>query len=316
MSPRTVGATIPSQAGRLAVVTGVGGLGYETALALAGAGASVVLAGRNPDRGQASLVRIRGVHPAADVRFEHLDLAELASVRAFAQRMASQVERVDLLVNNAGIMMLPQRRTTADGFELQFGTNFLGHFALTAQLLPMLSRGQARVVNVSSSADNFGRIPFDDLQAERHYNPEAAYCQSKLANSLFTRELQRRSDAGGWGLAAFTAQPGFTRTDLISNGIGQPNAILSFLWRFGSHAPAEGALSILYPATMPDVAGGEYYGPDGFLALTGFPKRISYPRGARDPVKAERLWNVAEELTHVRFADAVSGTPTATLVRP
>lgn len=314
MAPWTL-AAIPSQSGRLAVVTGVGGLGYEVGLVLAGAGASVVLAGRNTDRGRASLERVRAEFPRADVRFEQLDLADLASVRAFAQRMASQVERIDLLVNNAGIMMLPKRRTTVDGFELQFGTNFLGHFALTAQLLPLLSRGLARVVNVSSSGDNFGRIAFDDLQAERHYNPEAAYCQSKLANSLFTRELQRRSDECGWGVTALTAQPGFTRTDLIANGMGKPNAILGFLWRFASHAPAEGALSILYPATMPDVTGGEYYGPDGFFALTGFPKRISYPRGARDLAKAERLWNVAEEITQVRFGDAAVPSPTATAVR-
>ncbi len=314
MSPWTV-AAIPSQSGRLAIVTGLGGLGYETALALAGAGASIVLAGRNTDRGQASLERIRALLPQADVRFEQLDLADLSSVRTFAQRMASQVERIDLLVNNAGIMMLPKRRTTVDGFELQFGTNFLGHFALTAQLLPLLSRGRARVVNVSSSADNFGRIAFDDLQAERSYSPEAAYCQSKLANSLFTLELQRRGDECGWGVTALTAQPGFTRTDLIANGIGKPNAILGFLWRFDSHAPAEGALSILYPATMPDVTGGEYYGPDGFFALTGFPKRISYPRGARDPAKAERLWNVAEEITHVRFGVAAAPVPTAMRVR-
>ncbi len=313
MSPWTV-AAIPSQSGHLAVVTGVGGLGYETALALAGAGASVVLAGRNTDRGQASLERIRAVLPRAEVRFEQLDLADLASVRMFAQRMAAQVERIDLLVNNAGIMMLPKRRTTVDGFELQFGTNFLGHFALTAQLQPLLSRGRARVVNVSSSADNFGRIAFDDLQAERHYSPEAAYCQSKLANSLFTRELQRRSDVQGWGLTALTSQPGFTRTELIANGIGKPNAILGFLWRFQSHAPADGALSILYPATMPGVVGGEYYGPDGFLALTGFPKSMNYPRSARDPAKAERLWNVAEALTHMRFGDVAAPEPT--LVQP
>ncbi len=302
MPPWTV-AVIPSQAGRTAIVTGVGGLGYETALALAGAGATVVLAGRNADRGRASLARIRAVHPAADVRFEQLDLAELSSVRAFAQRVVAQLERIDVLVNNAGIMMLPERRTTADGFELQFGTNFLGHFALTAQLLPLLSRGRARVVNVSSSADNFGRIAFGDLQAERHYGPQAAYLQSKLANTLFTLELQRRSDVHGWGLTALTAQPGFTRTDLVANGPGTPSAILGFLWRFRSHGAADGALSILYPATMPGVAGGEYYGPDGFLALTGFPKRIGYPRSARDPAKAERLWNVAAELTHVNFGD-------------
>lgn len=314
MPPWTI-TQIPPQSGHLAVVTGVGGLGYEIALALAAAGASVVLAGRNADRGRTSLERIRAVVPRADIRFEQLDLADLASVRAFAQRMALQAKGIDLLVNNAGVMMLPKRRKTVDDFELQFGTNFLGHFALTGQLLPLLSRGRARVVNVSSSADNFGRIAFDDLQSERRYNPEAAYCQSKLANSLFTLELQRRSDECGWGLTAVTAQPGFTRTDLIANGMGKPNAILGFLWRFASHAPAVGALSILYPATMPDVTGGEYYGPDGFLALTGFPKRISYPRGALDRAKANHLWSVAEQSTHVSFGDAAAEVLTATTVR-
>ena len=301
---------IPPQSGRIAIVTGVGGLGYETALALAGRGAQVVLAGRNPERGRISLERIREIHPAANVCFEPLDLADLASVKAFADRLSSRLERLDLLVNNAGIMMLPQRRTTLDGFEMQFGTNFLGHFALTAHLLPLLTRIQARVVNVSSSADNFGRIAFDDLQSEHRYGPEAAYCQSKLANSLFTLELQRRSDANAWNIVALTAQPGFTRTDLIANGMGKPNAVLGVLWRFASHAPAEGALSILYPATMPDVAGGAYYGPDGPFGLTGFPRRISYPRNARNLGTAERLWHIAEKLAQVHFGEAA-----ATLVR-
>ena len=294
-------ASIPSQAGRLAVVTGAGGLGYEVAIALAGAGASIVLAGRNRERGEASLKKIRAAHQAADVRFELLDLADLASVRAFGERLSAQVDHIDLLVNNAGIMMPPQRRTTTDGFELQFGTNFLGHFALTAQLLPLLSRGRGRVVSVSSSADTFARIAFDDLQAQRRYSPETAYSQSKLALSLFTRELQRRSDVHGWHLTALCAQPGLTRTDLLANGIGNPNGIIRFLYRYFGHEPSQGALSVLFPATMPNVAGGDYYGPDGFLRLNGYPKRIGYPSGARDLSVAERLWNVAEELTHVRF---------------
>jgi NAD(P)-dependent dehydrogenase (short-subunit alcohol dehydrogenase family) len=199
MAPWTI-ADIPSQSGRSAVVTGTGGLGFETALALARAEAEVILAGRNADRGAASVARIRAQVPEANIGFAELDLASLASVAAFAKRMAAEHGSLDLLVNNAGVMTPPRRHTTADGFELQFGTNYLGHFALTGRLLPLLRAARApRIVEVSSIAHRRASMDFQDLQAEKRYRPWAAYGQSKLAMLIFALELQRRSDAGGRG---------------------------------------------------------------------------------------------------------------------
>src|SRR5665213_90470 len=218
-------ADIPLQAGRSVVVTGTGGLGYETARALAGAGAEVILAGRNPAKGAASLAQILALHPKARITFELLDLGSLASVAILAERLTATRRSLDLLVNNAGVMTPPDRRTTADGFELQFGTNYLGHFALTSHLLPLLRQGnKPRVVTVSSGAHHTGAINFDDLQWTRRYRPWLAYSQSKLANLMFALELQRRSDAGGWGLMSNAAHPGYARTELIPNGPG-PNAL-------------------------------------------------------------------------------------------
>jgi NAD(P)-dependent dehydrogenase (short-subunit alcohol dehydrogenase family) len=213
---------IPPQTGKLAIVTGAtGGLGYETALRLAHAGAEVVLAGRNWEKGRIAVDRIMRALPVAKACFKSLDLASLASVRAFAVEMVTKGRPLDLLINNAGVMDLPARRLTADGFEMQFGTNHLSHFAPTGLLLSLLrSAPSARVVNVSSLAHRRGKIDFDNLQAERSYEGWAAYQQSKLANLLFTFELQRRSDAHGWGLMSNAAHPGYARTDLIANGPG------------------------------------------------------------------------------------------------
>ncbi len=213
---------IPDQSGRTAVVTGAdSGLGYETALALAGAGTDLVIAARNSEKGQAAVARIQAAHPRASVLFKALDLASLISVASFAARMADQRQRIDLLVNNAGVAAPTRRKETADGFELQFGTNHLGHFALAVRLLPLLRRGtDARVVTVSSVMHKTGRIDFDDLQCERRrYSPTRTYSQSKLANLLFARELQRRSDGGGWGLLSDAAHPGMARTELVANGL-------------------------------------------------------------------------------------------------
>ena len=213
-------ADIPSQSGRLAVVTGAtGGLGYETALALAAAGAEVVLAGRNDSKGANALARIRAAHPGATVRFERLDLASLASVAAFAETMLAAGRGIDLLVNNAGVMAPPERQLTVDGFELQFATNYLGHFALTARLLPLLRRVPgARVVNVSSLAANLDSIDLTDLQSQRSYVPFRTYGMTKLAMLMFALEFQRRSEAAGWGIDGMAAHPGYARTDIISNG--------------------------------------------------------------------------------------------------
>jgi NAD(P)-dependent dehydrogenase (short-subunit alcohol dehydrogenase family) len=290
---------IPALNGRSAVVTGAGGLGFETALALARAGGEVILAGRNPAKGAEGLAQIRAAAPGAAIRFEPLDLASLASVEAFASRLLAERSSLDLLVNNAGVMAPPQRQATSDGFELQFGTNYLGHFALTAWLLPLLRRADApRVVSVSSLAHLQGAIRFDDINWERAYRPTAAYAQSKLAMLLFALELQRRADAAGWGLVSNAAHPGYARTELIANGPGA--AAQAFNLAFGpllGQSPAQGALPQLFAAAAPEAAGGAYYGPAGFLELKGPPAPAKMTARAQDPAAARRLWEVSEQLT-------------------
>jgi NAD(P)-dependent dehydrogenase (short-subunit alcohol dehydrogenase family) len=295
---------IPSQRGRSAVVTGTGGLGYETALALARAGGEVILAGRNPKKGAASLARIEALVPAADIRFEPLDLASLASVKAFGERMLGRRNSLDVLINNAGVMTPPKRETTSDGFELQFGVNYLGHFALTAHLLPLLRKGRdPRVVNLSSLAHRSGTIQFDDLQAERRFSPWRTYQQSKLAMLMFALELQRRSDAQGWGLMSNAAHPGYARTDLMANGPGpnSPLVMLGALLRPLSQSAAEGALPTLFAATSPAAVKGGYYGPGGFYEMKGPPKPAKIMPQAKDPKVAARLWEVSEKLTGTTF---------------
>lgn len=301
------GPVIPSQAGRTAVITGAtGGLGYETALALAAASADVVLTGRNAKKGEAALAAIRKAHPAARIRFEHLDLASLASVSAFAARLAESAGSIDLLVNNAGVMALPERAETEDGFELQFGTNYVGHFALTGRLLPLLRRGTApRVVSLSSIAHRMsGAIHFDDLQWRNSYRPWPAYAQSKLAMLMFALELQRRSDANGWRLMSNAAHPGYARTDLIHNGPGLESLSSRFnllIQPFTSQSAAEGAWPTLYAAASPNAKGGAYYGPKHPLELRGPAAEAHIASVARDEAVAARLWSVSEEMTGVRF---------------
>lgn len=313
---------IPPQHGRSAIVTGTGGLGFETALALARVGAEVVLAGRTPERGAASVKTIRAVAPGARVRFEQLDLASLASVRAFAMRMCDERGSLDLLINNAGVMQPPTRQETADGFELQFGTNHLAHFALTAWLLPLLVQAPApRVVTVSSGAHRSGRIRFDDLQGERRYSSWAAYGQSKLANLMFMLELQRRSSANGWGIMSNAAHPGFSRTELIANGPGTDS---SFAWTarmlrpFFSQSAADGALPTLFAATSPDAQGGGYYGPSGLFEMKGPPKFATIAGQALDRTAQGRLWEISEHLTGARFElpEAWFGVDDAAVISP
>jgi NAD(P)-dependent dehydrogenase (short-subunit alcohol dehydrogenase family) len=298
---------VPSQAGKLAVVTGTGGLGYETALVLAEHGADVVLAGRNEAKGREARRNILDRGRAASVRFELLDLADLTSVTAFANRLLAEGRPIDLLINNAGVMMPPTRRTTSGGFELQFGTNYLGHFALTAQLLPLLQgAGSRRVVQVSSGAHRLGgAVHFDDLQWERSYKPWAAYAQSKLAMLMFALELQRRSDAAGWGLLSNAAHPGYARTELIANGPGADalsTKINNLLIRpFLSQSAADGALPILYAATSPDAKGGGYYGPTGPFELIGAPGPAVIGEHAKDLTVAKKLWELSEQLTGARW---------------
>lgn len=296
---------IPSQRGRSAVVTGTGGLGYETALALARAGGDVIIAGRNPEKGAQAVARIRHGAPGSSVRFEVLDLADLASVAAFGERLRADHDSLDLLINNAAVMMAQGgRKTTFNGFELQFGTNHLGHFALTAHLLPLLRKGRnSRVVTVSSIANRDAAIDFDDLQASRNYGPMRLYAQSKLAGLMFAFDLQRRSDAAGWGLASIAAHPGVSRTDLVSNGVGRMSPFRfarNLLW-FLFQPAAQGALPTLFAATSSEARAGGYYGPDRLRETRGFPTEAKVPPQARDAHVAKRLWDVSERLTGVTF---------------
>ncbi len=294
---------IASQLGRTAVVTGAtGGLGYEAALALAKAGAEVVLTGRDDQKGRSAVEKISREATGAKVSYERLDLASLASVADFAQRMHAR-QSLDLLINNAGVMALPHRQTTADGFEMQFGTNHLGHFALTAQLMPLLRRASgARVVSVSSLAHRTGSIDFGDLQGARLYSPWKAYGQSKLACLMFGLELQRRSDAAGWQLISNAAHPGFARTNLFTSG---PGGLVSLASGFAAplfgHSAADGARPILFAATSPEARPGAYYGPGGFGELRGAPARALIMPQARDAAAAARLWDVSEKMTGTSF---------------
>jgi NAD(P)-dependent dehydrogenase (short-subunit alcohol dehydrogenase family) len=306
--PRDI--AIPDQTGKLAVVTGANsGIGLETARRLAGAGAQVVLAVRNTEKGARAVEEIRSTHIDADVTTEPLDLSSLASVRVLAQTMTTLGRPIDILVNNAGIMAVPKRTVTEDGFELQLGTNYLGHYALTGLLLPLLRQAPApRVVTLSSSAARFGRINLADLQSERHYGAWRAYGQSKLADLIFALELQRRSVANGWNVMSNAAHPGSTHTNLQSTGhnLGKEsrgNGLIGVLMRFPglSQEAPQGALPTLYAATSPDAVGSGYYGPDGFQEMNGLPKPVAIPRRALDETTAAELWRVAADLTGVTY---------------
>jgi NAD(P)-dependent dehydrogenase (short-subunit alcohol dehydrogenase family) len=285
------------------VVTGAtGGLGYETALALAKAGAEVILTGRDNRKGSSAVEKIGCELLGAKVVYEPLDLASLASIADFAQRMHSR-NTLEILINNAGVMALPRRQTTADGFEMQFGTNYLGHFALTASLLPLLRRAsRPRVVNVSSLAHRTASIDFDDLQGVRVYSPWKAYGQSKLAMLMFALELQRRSEAAGWNLGSTAAHPGFARTGLFASG---PGGLLSLATDFAAplfgHSAADGARPILFAATSERAKPGGYYGPAGIGELRGSPAPALIMPRARDPATAARLWQVSEKLAGTSF---------------
>ncbi|WP_426038977.1 SDR family oxidoreductase [Brevundimonas sp. DC300-4] len=303
---------IPDQTGKLAIVTGsTGGTGFETALALARKGAEVVIAARNPTKGEAAIRRIRRSVPAAAVRFEALDLASQASVTAFSDRVLGQGRPIDILVNNAGVMALPEREVTVDGFEMQLATNYLGHFALTARLLPLLKAGQARVVQLSSIAHRRGRIQFDDLNHARQYKAWPVYAQSKLAMLMFGLELDRRSAAHGWGLTSVVAHPGYARTGLIGNGplTGRPvsRTVMGLLYRpfiepLISHSQQAGALPILMSATEPTVKGGAYMGATRMNELKGPPGPVKAELQALDTAAAARLWDVTGQMLGVRFA--------------
>jgi NAD(P)-dependent dehydrogenase (short-subunit alcohol dehydrogenase family) len=302
--PRWTVADVPPQTGRSVVITGTGGLGFEDAIALARAGADVILAGRSPDKGAGAVERIRAAVPGASICFEQIDLASLKSIADFCSRLGGERGSLDILINNAGVMVPPRRVVTRDGFELQWATNYLGHFALTAGLLPLLRKGHAaRVVSLSSVAASSGKINFDDLQSAKAYKAMVAYSQSKLACLMFGFELQRRSDARGWGLTSIASHPGISRTDLLYNAPG-PRSTHGFarniLW-FLFQPAAQGALPTLFAATSPEAIGGGYYGPDGVGETRGYPKPAKTPSQALDGEVAKRLWDVSEELAGLRF---------------
>lgn len=298
-------ADMPSQKGRIFLVTGgTSGMGFEDAKALAAAGAQVVIAARNPERGQEAIERIRQEVPEALVQFESVDLANLSSVRALSQRLSTTLPRLDGLINNAAIMAPPQRGTSADGFELQFATNYAGHFVLTAELLPLLRKSDSpRVVTLSSVAVHRGSINFDDLQSTKAYVPFAAYAQSKLACLMFAFELQRRSEANGWGIQSIAAHPGVAVTELVARGPGLDSE-QGRQWsanRKNFQTAAQGAVPTLYAATAPGAQGGAYYGPTGEQEIRGPLGLATVPPAARDASAAASLWTITEELTGTRF---------------
>ena len=304
MAEKWTAEQMPSQAGRTAVVTGANsGLGLAAARALAAAGAQVVLACRNTEKGEEAAKAIRSRAPGASVVVEPLDLASLDSVRACAERLVSGCESLDLLINNAGVMAPRGRRRTVDGFELQFGTNHLGHFALTGLLLPRLQgRKGARVVTVSSTAHRFGWLRFDDLQCEHRYGRWRAYGQSKLANVLFARELDRRLRAAGSPVASLAAHPGYAATNLQSAAPPAfDRAVFAVSNRLLAQSAEMGALPELYAATRPNLDGGLFVGPDGFDEQRGHPKVVAPNRRGQDAASAARLWQVSEELTGVEY---------------
>jgi len=304
---------VPGQAGRLFVVTGANsGLGREAARRLAGAGAHVMLAVRTPAKGEQAREAILGEFPQATMEVRQLDLSDLGSVKEFAERLIAGNTKLDVLLNNAGIMTPPSRLTTADGFELQFGTNFLGHFALTLRLLPLLLAAPApRVVTVGSMAARAGTIRFDDLQRERGYRPMEAYGQSKLADLLLARQLAQVATDRGWNLMSNAAHPGYTRTNLLYAGAalrqpGDRRMLMHMLMKVPH--PVQGVQAgtepLLYAATSPDAVNGGYYGPNGPFELAGSASTARLPRHARDAGLAARLWAEAERLTSVELPGA------------
>lgn len=296
---------IPQRNNGLAIITGsTEGIGYEDALALSSVGWKVVMMGRNTQKGAESIARIQQINPKANVSFEKIDLADLSSIKSFASRMILKRQAIDLLINNAGVMTPPKRLETADGFELQFGTNHIGHFALTAQLLPLLRQSPyARVITLSSVANREGSINFDDLQSKSSYVPGKAYSQSKLANLMFALELQRQSDKHGWGITSVAAHPGVSRTNLLITGAGRwsvagmARTFLPFLFQ----PSAQGALPTLYAATSPEAKGGGYYGPNKLMETRGFPAVAKIPAQAEDVDVSIRLWEISKELAKVEF---------------
>jgi NAD(P)-dependent dehydrogenase (short-subunit alcohol dehydrogenase family) len=294
---------IPSQAGKTALITGANsGIGYQTAVELARHGAHVLLGCRNAAKGADALQRLLAEVPGAQAEVVALDMASLASIRTFVTGFAGPL---DLLINNAGVMALPKRELTVDGFERQFGTNHLGHFALTGLLMPHLLAAPApRVVTVASLAHRNGKIEFDNLQSERKYSPWGAYGASKLANILFAKELEKRARAVGSKLVSIPVHPGVSVTNIVDNGPGTKGLKMMVFKMLGPllmQPDTMGALPTLYAATSPAAVGGEYVGPDGFMEMKGAPVVVRPRANALDEAVAAKLWAVSEELTGVTY---------------
>jgi NAD(P)-dependent dehydrogenase (short-subunit alcohol dehydrogenase family) len=303
MSSKWTTADIPDQSGRVAVVTGANtGLGYWTAAALADKGAQVVLAVRNLDKGENAVTQIRAKSPNANVALQRLDLTSLDAIREAAEELKAEHPRIDLLINNAGVMYT-DKDTTKDGFELQFGTNHLGHFAFTGLLLEALLPVEgSRVVTVSSIGHRIlAKIHFDDLQWEHSYNRVRAYGQSKLANLMFTYELQRRLAHKGAPTVALAAHPGGSDTELTRNIPSLLKPAVDVVWPLFSQSAEMGALPTLRAATDPAARGGQYYGPDGIGEQRGHPKVVRSSTQSHDEAQQQRLWEVSEELTGVTY---------------
>jgi NAD(P)-dependent dehydrogenase (short-subunit alcohol dehydrogenase family) len=298
---------VPDLTGQLAVVTGANsGLGFELTHRLALAGADVVLAVRNAEKGAAAVATLTAQNPAARLNLRIVDLSSLASVDAFATALTEYGQPIDLLINNAGVMAPPKRGITDDGFELQFGSNHLGPFALTARLLPLLRAAtNPRVTSTSSIVARIGVLNWDDLQAEKRYVPYVSYGQSKLANLMFARELQKRSDAAGWGITSVAAHPGGTNTNLQTAGPREGREMTGLRARVAASVMQhveQGILPMLFAATSPLAVPGGYYGPNGAFELSGGPTMAKVPRRGLHAADASRLWDVSEELTGVRFS--------------
>ncbi|HEY0719331.1 MAG TPA: SDR family oxidoreductase [Streptosporangiaceae bacterium] len=307
--------SVPDQSGRLVVITGANsGIGLEATRRLSEAGARVIMAVRTVAKGEQARAEILARHPHAQLEVRRADLADLASVADFADGLIADGTPLDLLINNAGVMAVPTRMTTADGFELQFGSNFLGPFALTVRLLPLLLRAPApRVVTMSSGVANVGRIRLDDLQASRRYRANSAYAQSKLADLMMTRHLAALANGHGWNLRSTAAHPGFTRTNLQTTGpnLGRDRPRRSLMWLgmqlMPSQAVGAGTEPLLFAATSPEATNGGYYGPGGRFGLVGPTVTARPPRRARDRAAAARLWAEAERLTGV--SPAIEAAP-------
>ena len=296
---------ISSQAGKLAIVTGANsGIGYHTALELARVGAHVILACRNPLKAEEARAKIAAAVPQAAVEVAQVDTANLDSIRAFAESFVATGRKLDLLINNAGVMGFPQRTPTAQGFEGQFGTNHLGHFALTGELMPaLLKTPHSRVVTVASIAHKGGRMRFEDPNWEKAYDPRKAYQQSKLANLMFGLELDRRLKRANADVASIIAHPGVAVTSIVSNGMGSgvQAKIANTMIQLFAQSDARGAWPTLYAATSPDAKSGHYYGPDGIAEIKGLPVEVQPKPHAQDPVAAARLWHISEQMTGVEY---------------